>query len=101
MNKDMLIKLISMIEENVRKECNEEINYLRDKVSIYSKMSFSRQDGILYDCKEENCKAIMGDKYGYMPLYINCDNIFGCNRCRKSFCNKHMKEHELICKFNQ
>ena len=95
MPKDMLVKLICTIRDDINIEWAEKYNNLEIKCHLMSQVSNNSLDPIdIKSCSFPRCQSMTGcDRY--TEFNHNCDNIRYCVKCGELFCNKH--EEGYLC----
>lgn len=88
--KDMLIKLITTIEQNTIEKYEKKLVYAETRYKIIEKMALRVT---IFEC--EKCSGIMvSSDYGCDNEYLNCDCIDACNKCGYDYCDQHLHEHD-------
>ena len=105
LNKDMLIEMISCIQENERKKLEE----VEKKLDRYREKYHMARESYYYDagrvfrlvkCSYPDCESFchFGDK-STENNYAYCDELRKCYNCSKYCCDKHSDDfgYCLIC----
>ena len=87
----MLVKLVTTIEEDVRKNYEIEIARLRGIIKIYDRLSEVK----IWSCNYPNCIASYGCDNDE-ETYKYCKAMETCKYCHFSYCEKHLF-HPYIC----
>ena len=89
MPKDMLVKLICTIRDDINKEWVEKYNNLEIRYNLITQVSNNSFYPIsIKSCSFPRCQSMTcGDRN--TDFNHNCDNIRYCVNCGEPFCNKH------------
>lgn len=83
--KDLLVKMICMIKEEMRKEYQERVDDLEDKVRDAEYL------GVKYSyCAYPECK-----KHNASNYKIKINDLHPCASCKKEFCEQHITFCEI------
>jgi len=90
--KDILIKLITEIEENTQKKYERKVAHAEAKCKMLEKIA-SRIT--IIECGKIDCYATMvSSDYGEDNEYLDCENIDVCEKCYYEYCDEHLNTHE-------
>lgn len=95
MNKDMLIKLITEIQDIQNKEHKEELEFYKDMNARQMKLAGRR----IRKCSFPSCKALYA-VVQHDRITYKCERVYTC-RCKKHFCNLHYEKHKYVCELYQ
>lgn len=88
--KDIVIKILSIISEDTKKECKkvmgDELKDCKKKLEAYENY-YGRSQIVECNYKNGNC---------YLAKYVHCDEQI-CDICSLSYCENHMYKKNLNC----
>ncbi len=83
LNKDMLVKLVYTIQDNVK----EEIQLYKDEIKFLKEMAYNIE---LDHCFEKKCRAMQCSNTKLaITEYKNCGSMEMCEICENWFCDLH------------
>ena len=89
--KDLLIKLITHIEDETKKKYEKRLALVEAKCKMLEKMS--RRITVV-ECSGPECYSTMCcSDYGFDNEYLNCEYIDTCDNCGYDYCNEHYQSH--------
>jgi len=86
--KDILVKLISTIRDDMRQEYNEQIRNIFTKVCSGGRNRMAT-------CSFKDCNKCMIQDYTGEILYITDGYIYHCNECYNAYCCDHLNEGKI------
>ena len=90
--KDILIKIITEIEEKTRNEYERKLAHAEAKYNLLEKMA--RRITIV-ECSEIDCYATMvASDYGDDNEYLECSYLDVCEKCYYDYCDEHLNNHD-------
>lgn len=85
--KDILIKMLTTIQEKTRKEYEDQLSFLKEENRIIKSVT----NVVIYRCSYKKCKAMLS--YGrYSHVVSGCESFKWCNCVEEmslSYCNIH------------
>ena len=88
--KDMLVKLICTIRDDINNEWTKKYKDLEIRYNLMRQVSINSRNPIYIEsCSFPGCQSLMCSNDRDTDFYHNCDDMRYCDGCETLFCNKH------------
>ena len=89
--KDILVKLVATIREDVVKEYAEKLEECQENCREYRRLL--NKITTMCNCSHEGCEAF--HTYGFTYGYYKCDKFYYCQHCENGYCDNHISDYGL------